>query len=255
MKTPDWGKTAADFARHRAGFPESLFTRLGERGIGGEGQELLDVGTGTGSLGRGFARRGCRVTGLDPAEPLLEQARRLDSGEGLTTGYVVGRAEDTGFPDGQFDIVAMGQCFHWLDRPRATAEALRILKPGGWLVIAHFDWIPRPGNPAAVTEELILRHNPGWTLAGGNGLYPGWLADVVGAGFADVETFAYDHDVIYSQEDWRGRIRASAGVGGTLGADAVAAFDREHEELLRSRFDSHLVVPHRVFALIARRQV
>ena len=97
MKTPDWGRTAADFARHRAGFPESLFTRLAERKVGIPKQHVLDVGTGTGSLGRGFARHGCRVTGLDPAEPLLEQARRLDSDEGLKVDYVVGRAENTGF--------------------------------------------------------------------------------------------------------------------------------------------------------------
>lgn len=55
---PDFGRTADDYARHRAGFPDSLFKRLSELGIGLEGQDVVDLGTGTGTLGRGFARRG-----------------------------------------------------------------------------------------------------------------------------------------------------------------------------------------------------
>ena len=57
----DFGRTAEDYARHRAGFPEQLFERLTARGIGCAGQRVLDLGSGTGSLARGFARRGaCR---------------------------------------------------------------------------------------------------------------------------------------------------------------------------------------------------
>jgi len=74
----DFARTADDYARHRAGFPDALFERLLQAGVIGAGQRLLDLGTGTGTLARGFARRGLRVTGLDPAGALLEQARRLD---------------------------------------------------------------------------------------------------------------------------------------------------------------------------------
>lgn len=49
---PDFGRTADDYARHRAGFPDSLFKRLSELGIGLEGQDVVDLGTGTGTLGR-----------------------------------------------------------------------------------------------------------------------------------------------------------------------------------------------------------
>ncbi len=82
---PDFGRTAADYARHRAGFPASLFERLCGLGIGLEGQDVVDLGTGTGTLGRGFARRGCRVIGIDPAAEMLEQAKALDAREGLQT--------------------------------------------------------------------------------------------------------------------------------------------------------------------------
>ena len=58
MATVDFGKTAHDYGKHRAGFPEVLYTRLAENGIGERGQRIVDLGTGTGALGRGFARFG-----------------------------------------------------------------------------------------------------------------------------------------------------------------------------------------------------
>ena len=73
----DFGLTSDDYARHRAGFPDELFTRLGTMGIGVSGQRLVDLGTGTGTLARGFARRGCVVTGIDPAPTMLDEAKRL----------------------------------------------------------------------------------------------------------------------------------------------------------------------------------
>ena len=79
--TVDFGKTAGDYGRHRTGFPEVLFSRLDGFGVGRAGQILLDLDTGTGSLARGFAARGARVTAIDPAPALLEEARRLSAAE------------------------------------------------------------------------------------------------------------------------------------------------------------------------------
>jgi 2-polyprenyl-3-methyl-5-hydroxy-6-metoxy-1,4-benzoquinol methylase len=92
----DFAKTAEDYRRHRAGFPDSLFDRLAIQGIGRAGQRVVDLGTGTGTLARGFARRGCRVIGIDPAAPLLAQARDLDRAAGVEIDYREARAEDTG---------------------------------------------------------------------------------------------------------------------------------------------------------------
>lgn len=189
---PDIGTTSKDYARHRAGFPDSLFERLGAYGIGRSGQSIVDVGTGTGSLARGFARRGCDVVGIDPAEERLQAARELDASTGVGVEYRVARAEDTGLPDAAFDVVSAGQCWHWFDRPRAAAEAARGLKPDGRLVIAHFDWIPLAGNMVRATEELIEHHNPDWKLGRGLGIHPLWLRDLGEAGYRNLETFSYE---------------------------------------------------------------
>ncbi len=248
----DFGRTAADYARHRAGFPEELFERLAARGIGCPGQRVLDLGSGTGSLARGFARRGARVTALDVSEDLLVQARALAAEEGVEIETLRAPAEDSGLPAAAFEVISAGQCWHWFDRPRAAAEARRLLAPGGRLAICHFDWLPLPGNVVAATEALIEAHNPAWTLGGGDGFYPAWADDAAGAGFGDIESFSFEKSIPYGHEAWRGRIRASAGVGGSLSPEAVAAFDRALAALLAAEFPGEpLQVPHRCFALTA----
>lgn len=250
----DFGRTASDYARHRAGFPSSMFDRLSQYGIGARGQRVVDVGAGTGTVARGFALRGCEVVGIDPSENLVREARGLDQEVGVSVDYRIATAEQTGLEDGSVDVYAAGQCWHWFDRPRAAAEARRVLGPGGAIVICHFDSLPLPGNVVEATEQLILAHNPSWGAAGGNGMYPAWARDVAGDGFTGIETFSYDVGAPYSHEGWRGRIRASAGVAASLAAEAVARFDAEHAEMLARRFPADpLEIPHRVWALIARR--
>ncbi len=249
---PDFGAASEDSAQHRAGFPDSLFERLGKFGVGTKGQLIADLGTGTGSLARGFARQGCLVTGIDHSDEMLKAARELDSKADVVVEYRIAKAEETGLPDATYDVVTAGQCWHWFDRPRAAAEVKRLLKPDGIVVIAHFDWIPLTGNLVRATEELIERHNPDWTMGGGLGMHPLWLRDLGEAGFQKIETFSYDIDVPYAPEAWRGRIRASAGVGGSMSSEKAENFDVELAKLLARQFpEAALEVPHRVFAVIA----
>ena len=68
-----------------------------------------------------------------------------------------------------------------------------------------------------------------------------------------VETFSFDVMAPYTHEGWRGRIRASAGVGGSLNPEQVAAFDLEFAALLKQRFPQDpMGVHHRTFAVVAR---
>jgi SAM-dependent methyltransferase len=249
----DFGKTAQDYGRYRAGFPSAFFERGAAFGAGLPGQRVLDLGTGTGTLARGFALRGCQVTGLDPSTALTEEAKRLDQEAGVSVQYMTAKAEQTGLPDASFDVVTAGQCWHWFDRPKAAQEVRRLLVPNGRLVIAHFDWIPLPGNVVEATEKLIERHNPEWKMGGGRGLYSRWLSDVAIAGFQNIETFSFDLFVPYSHEAWRGRIRASAGIAASLTPAQVSQFDADLQKLLQDRFSADpLAVHHRVFAVICQ---
>lgn len=249
---PDFGLTAEDYGRHRAGFPPEVVRRLAGIGIDARGRDVLDLGTGTGSLARLFAEAGARVTGIDPAAPLLDQARELDRAAGVEVTYEVATAEATGLPDAAFDVVAAGQCWHWFDAPAAAAEVRRLLRPGGHAVITHFDWLPLPGNVVAATEELIVKYNPAWSMGGGTGLYPRWLTDLATAGFGSLQTFSFDLDVPYTPEAWTGRIRASAGVGASLPQPEVDAFSAELTAILHDRFPGEVLrIPHRAWSVAA----
>jgi len=261
----NFGLTADDYAKHRAGFPNAFFERVFNAGIVKTGDSLVDLGTGTGTLARGFAKRECNVIGLDISAQLLEQAKDLSEKAGLNIEFRFAKAESTGLPDDSFDVVSAGQCWHWFDRPAAATEVSRILKPNGHVVIAHFDWLPLKDNVVDATEKLIRKYNPNWyeTSANGLGLYPQWLRDLGEAGFLDIQTFSFDVDVPYTHEAWRGRIRASAGVGASLSDEDVSKFDSELKSMLEAREQVEagretglhpiLNIPHRVFVVHARK--
>ena len=244
----DFGRAAKDYGSHRAGFPDRFFDRLINSGLVQPGDDLLDLGTGTGTLARGFAWRGCHVTALDPSRKLLDEAERLAAGEGVTVNTVAANAEQTGLDDKSFDVVTAGQCWHWFDRSKAAREVRRLLRHGGRLVIAHFDWVPLAGTLVAATEALIEYHNPEWAYGGLPGVHPACLADLAMAGFDGIETASFDHMQPYSHIAWRGRIRASAGVAASLDTARVDAFDRDLSDLMARDFpEDPQYIRHRVW--------
>lgn len=260
--TVKFGKTAGDYAKHRHGFPLQMFHDLQSKwGIGASGQRILDLGTGTGTMSRGLAAMGAQVVGTDPEAPMLEQAKALDQAADpplpVLPVYEVASAEDlSAFKDGEFDFVSAGQCFHWFDLDRAFPEIKRVLRPGGRVVICHFDWLPYQGNVVDGTEKLIEKHNPKWSMGGGNGFYPRWAMEAGSRGWKDIETLSWTHDAPYTLESWMGRIRASAGVGATLSQEAVEAFDKEHLTMLSEKLGSSepstpCPIPHRVWMMVA----
>ncbi|MGY3040525.1 SAM-dependent methyltransferase [Rhodanobacter sp. TND4EL1] len=250
--TIDFGRTAGDYARHRAGFPGIFFERLLGDGSVHPGNAVLDLGTGTGTVARGLALSGCDVTGLDHSAPLLVQAAEMDRVAGVQVKQVRARVENADFEPASFDVVTAGQCWHWFERARTASLVRTWLRPGGRFIIAHFDWLPLNGNMVQDTERLILAYNTGWTMHSGSGLYPAWLKDVAEAGFSDLRTRSVDVDVPYSHADWRGRIRASAGVGASLDEAKVQRFDAELTKMLATRHASEpMAVPHRLWVLSA----
>jgi SAM-dependent methyltransferase len=117
----DFGRTAEDYVRHRAGFPPSFFEHLTHAGMLRPGVRLLDVGTGTGTIARGCAQRGARTVALDPSLELLAQAVRLDREVGVETLYLLGGAARWWLP------ILAG--FRWRGRIRASSGVAAALSP------------------------------------------------------------------------------------------------------------------------------
>lgn len=237
----DFGPAAQDYATFRSGFPESFFARLPLSG------RVLDLGSGTGSLARGYADRGAHAFALDHSPAMLRQA--IHAGRGLDR--VAAKAEQCPFADRTFDAIVAGQCWHWFDVPRAAAECRRLLRPGGTLTIARFDYLADTSIGRA-TEALVLNINPTWPMAGGQLRNLPWRQQLGAAGFGEFSEFTYDEDVLFSHEAWRGRVRACNGVIAVLDERARTSVDEALARVLRERFPDPLLVPHRIVALTAR---
>ena len=105
------------------------------------GTRLLDVGCGAGQLTIPAARRGIKVTGLDLAANLVQQARSRAAAEGLQIQVDEGDAENLPYPDASFDVVMslIGSMF--APRPDLVAsEMIRVCAPGGQLIMGN--WTP-----------------------------------------------------------------------------------------------------------------
>ena len=100
-----------------------------ETGQGGP-LRAADIGAGTGKMSELLACSGLLVDAVEPSEAMRAQASSI---EGVT--WHGGVAEQTGLPNGVYDIVVFAQSWHWVDSERAGLEAARILRPGGALAI------------------------------------------------------------------------------------------------------------------------
>ncbi len=244
----DFGRTAADYERFRPGFPDVMFERFFSKGWIASGQRALDLGTGTGTMALGLARRGLEVTGVDIAPELLEVARHRAKDLSFSVRFVERHAEATGLPAGSYDIVSAGQCWWWFDEGAVIREVDRVLVDGGRLIICSFSYLPLDGTVAGATEDLVLEYNPGWPKAGWRGVHPEHVEALDRSGFEQVESFSFTIDVPFTHESWRGRIRTCNGVGSALVSQEVERFDADLAAMLEDQFPGPLNVAHRVFA-------
>jgi demethylmenaquinone methyltransferase/2-methoxy-6-polyprenyl-1,4-benzoquinol methylase len=114
------------------------------------GMDVLDLATGTGIVAKAAASltSADRVTGIDPSQGMLEQARKV-----APLRYVRGFAERLPFRDASFDLLSMGYALrHVADLRTTFAEAHRVLRPGGKLLLLE---ITRPRSRAALLATRV----------------------------------------------------------------------------------------------------
>lgn len=109
------------------------------------GQRYLDVGCGAGhAAGAVAASRALDVTGIDIDEARIRKA--LAATDRPNLHFRVMDATRLDFPDGSFDIASTSLVLHEIPQPeRAFAEMVRVLRPGGHLIVHDFcraEWFP-----------------------------------------------------------------------------------------------------------------
>lgn len=121
------------------------------------GEDVLDVGCGTGSLAiaakRHVGSTGA-VYGVDASPEMLARAEKKAGKAGFEVIFKIGAAQALPFADGQFDAVLSTLMFHHLPRKaraQCAGEIRRVLKPGGRALVVDF------GGPAD-QERSLLAH-------------------------------------------------------------------------------------------------
>jgi ArsR family transcriptional regulator len=98
---------------------------------------IADLGAGDGTLSRLLARQAESVHCVDNSPRMVQVGRALAKKEHLRNlTYILGNIEKVPLPDRSIDLALLSQALHHAENPRlALAEAFRILKPGGRLLI------------------------------------------------------------------------------------------------------------------------
>jgi SAM-dependent methyltransferase len=166
-----WTKANAEYTDHRAreawskqeidwgmfSGPESEVNALGQVA----GKDVIELGCGTAYFGAWLARRGARVTGVDPTPAQLETARRMSAEFGLPLTLIEASAEQVPLPDASFDLaVSEYGASIWADPELWIAEAARLLRPGGRLAFLCNSTLSILCSPdeGKVEERLMRSH-------------------------------------------------------------------------------------------------
>lgn len=103
------------------------------------GKTAADIGCGTGFLSEALIERGLKVIAIDRSEEMLIQMKEKYNGSG-DIDYRQGDAESLPVEDNSVDYAMANMYLHHVDSPHiAIKEMVRILKPGGKLVITDLD--------------------------------------------------------------------------------------------------------------------
>lgn len=226
----DWGRTSSDYAKYRDIYPQIFYDKIITRKLCVEGQYVLDLGTGTGVLPRNLCRYGAKWTGTDISEEQIVQARLLS--EGMDIDYYAIAAEDIDFPDCSFDVITACQCFWYFDHNRLMPKLLRMLKPGGSILILYMAWLPFEDKIAGASEELVLKYSPKWSGAGER-MHPIEIPECYKENFDLVYREEYKLNVPFTRKSWNGRMKACRGIGASLSEDEISKWEKEHMELLK----------------------
>ena len=105
------------------------------------GARVLDVACGAGQTAIPMSRAGAKVTGIDIAANLIEQARARAQAENLDAHFDEGDAEMLPYPDGSFDMLISLIGAMFAPRPElVAAEMRRVCRPGGKIIMGN--WTP-----------------------------------------------------------------------------------------------------------------
>ena len=128
---------ALEYDRSRPSYPNDLVDYACQFAGIGNGDQVLEVGCGSGQLTRSLLARGLHVTALEPGEHLISLAGQKLRGAGHVEFENV-RFEDAAIPRSRFRAVFSASAFHWVNPEISWRKAARVLVPGGTLALIQY---------------------------------------------------------------------------------------------------------------------
>jgi ubiquinone/menaquinone biosynthesis C-methylase UbiE len=212
-----------------------------------EGDQVLDVGCGTGEDARALAGLvpGIAVVGVDASEGKIAEAHRQTLGLPRPVDFRVGDAGRLAFEAGAFDAVRADKVFHHLDDPeKALAEMVRVARPGGRVVVSDVDYdtLIVEGPPLALTRRISAHHTDRMPSGAIGRRLPALFR---AAGLAAVELFpatavvtTYDDQVLHLRD----KAEAARDAGIVTAAEAAGWLAAAAEADAAGRFLCALIV-------------
>ena len=128
---------AAEYDRNRPMYPDELVDHACQVAGIGDGDQVLEIGCGSGQLTRSLLARGLHVTALEPGKNLMALARQNLEGAGAVE-FVNARFEDASFPPEHFRAVFSASALHWVDPEIGWLKIADVLVPGGTLALISY---------------------------------------------------------------------------------------------------------------------
>jgi ubiquinone/menaquinone biosynthesis C-methylase UbiE len=240
-----WEAKAAGYDHFFGAFTSRLVDPLLDAAEVGPGVRMLDVASGPGYAAAQAAGRGASVVGVDIAEAMTALASRLHP----QVQFVQGNAEALPFTGESFDAVVGNFALLHLGRPeQATAEFVRVLKPGGRLALTVWD-APEQARFLGVLLEAVaaaeagppddIPHGPPFFRFSEEQEFARLLNEQQ-LEEVQVRTIAFPHSFGSPDEFWDGLL------GGTVRMSAlVSGQTDEVQREIRAAFD-RLVEPYAV---------
>jgi SAM-dependent methyltransferase len=150
--------------------------------------QVLVVGSGNGvSAIKIHEYTGCRVTGIDLSQDMVERALEKHEPE---VEFQVGDAENLNFPDETFDVVISESVTGFTNKDMSLPEYYRVLRTGGHVGLNEVTWLFNPLSEIKDYYQRVMGVNPESE--------EGWLAFLKKAGFSDVKSSV--HTINYRQQ-------------------------------------------------------
>ncbi len=150
-------REVAALYRHRAPYPKRIFDILGRLLV--EPRTILDAGAGSGALARGLVGVAARVDALDPSAAMIDEGRRLSSGDDPRLRWMLGRAED-GPVDPPYGLITCGASLHWMRHEVVLPRFRDMLAPDARLAIADTENVYQSAAVRDESLDIIIRYSP-----------------------------------------------------------------------------------------------